>query len=517
MTNKLNPIICAALTAGALFIYSLPCAADIKAVNENIKAGEEICVDNIDEKGAAFDNGEKATESRASIFPATGVVINLEKIGLNVRTKPWGTILGVLPNSARVTVTGVSGEWYQIEYKGRTAYAYKTYIAINNGAQTEAVSDKDSGKSTGRISDKTIYEITADKKAEKISNGNNNSNNTNEAGRKNVDREAAGEAGIKNNDGNDNNNGNGNYDENERKNGNYGKNGEAGTKNNNDNDGKDKPGTSSAGNDIQTAGATPAEKDMQISGKSQKGGAAFMAATASLSRQAREEEIKKAVLNGNTPSFLNKFKEVRVKKVLSDGKEHTISYFAAPDYLAVGNDSDYVRTPMSPVTAQQIADKLGCMLPTAKMVDDIYAQASTKLNPQPMSSGNYPNWQNQMMKSEFYAEHQKLVQSQAAKVGHKDGELAAGHKKDIIISNSLNAHPDRVIIYGWQLKGGKNIQPLSWIHENSYADYSHGVRLIKREMIVDGVKMDSAAVLKDTVLSALLSKEGAMKDIRAAR
>lgn len=472
MTNKFNPIICAALTAGALFIYSLPCAADIKTVNENIKAGEVICVDNIDEKGAAFDNGEKATESWASIFPAAGVVINLEKIGLNVRTKPWGTILGVLPNSARVTVTGVSGEWYQIEYKGRTAYAYKTYVAINN--DIKELSGKDSAKIPGRITDKN-----SDKPASEISADISGNKNNEAAGRKNVNKEAAGEAGIKNND--------------------------------------NKPGTSSAEKDMQTPGVTPAEKDMQICGKSQKGGAAFMASTVSLSRQAREEEIKKAVLSGNTPSFLNKFKEVRVKKVLSDGKEHTISYFAAPDYLAIGNDSDYVRTPMSPVTAQQIADKLGCMLPTAKMVDDIYAQASTKLNPQPMSSGNYPNWQNRMMKSEFYAEHQKLVWSQAAKVGHKDGELAAGHKKDVIISNSLNAHPDRVIIYGWQLKGGKNIQPLSWIHENSYADYSHGVRLIKREMIVDGVEMDSAAVLKDPVLSALLSKEGAMKDISAAR
>jgi len=248
-----------------------------------------------------------------------------------------------------------------------------------------------------------------------------------------------------------------------------------------------------------------------------EGGKSFMAKTESLSRQAREEEIKKAILSGNTPSFLNKFKEIKIKKVLSDGKEHTISYFAAPDYLAVGNDSDFVRTPMNPITAQQIADKLGCMLPTAKMVDDIYAQAATKLSPQPMSSGNYPGWQNRMMKSEFYNEHQRLVQTQISKTAHKNGELVAGHKKDVIVSNSLNSHPDKVIIYGWQLKGGKNIQPLSWIHENTYADYSHGVRLIKRKMIVDGVEMDSADILKDPVLSALLSKEGAVKNISASR
>jgi hypothetical protein len=462
MTKKLKPVICALITAGALGLYSLPCAADITAVKENIKSGGEICIDGIDEKGTAFEGKTEDGAGKTSVFPAAGVVINLEKIGLNVRTKPWGTILGVLPNSAAVTVTGVSGEWYIIEYKGRTAYAYKTYIALN--------------KKTAESEDEKTY-INPDKTSF------NTSDNS-------ISQDRTADTGIANG---------------------------------NESSGADRTGGNEAAGE---AGTIPGEKifnkksfdekDSQISGN-QKGGAAFMAATATMSRQAREEEIKKAILAGNTPSFLNKFKEIKVKKVLSDGKEHTISYFAAPDYLSIGTDSDYVRTPMSPVTAQQIADKLGCMLPTAKMVDDIYAQASTKLNPQPMSSGNYPNWQNRMMKSEFYAEHQKLVQSQTAKIGHKDGELSAGHKKDVIISNSLNAHPDRVIIYGWQMKGGKNIQPLSWIHENSYADYSHGVRLIKREMIVDGVKMDSAAVLKDPVLSSLLSKEGAMKDIRAAR
>ncbi len=501
MTKKLKPVICALITASALGLYSLPCAADITAVKKNIKSGEEICVDGIDEKGTAFEGKTEGDAGKTSIFPAAGVVINLEKIGLNVRTKPWGTILGVLPNSAAVTVTGVSGQWYIIEYKGRTAYAYKTYIALNKKTaesedektyiNSEKTSFNTSGNLSGRIS-KPDDGITPESASRKMTAGKRISSFP--------DGPADADNSISQN-----------------------KTADTGIANGNESSGADRTdGNEAAGE----AGTIPGEKifnekifdekDSQISGN-QKNGAAFMAATATMSRQAREEEIKKAILAGNTPSFLNKFKEIKVKKVLSDGKEHTISYFAAPDYLAVGNDSDYVRTPMSPVTAQQIADKLGCMLPTAKMVDDIYAQASTKLNPQPMSSGNYPNWQNRMMKSEFYTEHQKLVQSQTAKIGHKDGELAAGHKKDVIISNSLNAHPDRVIIYGWQMKGGKNIQPLSWIHENSYADYSHGVRLIKREMIVDGVKMDSAAVLKDPVLSALLSKEGAMKDIRAAR
>ena len=485
MIKNLKPLIYALITAGALGFYSSPCAAGINEVEESIDSGEQISVDSVDETGAAFS--EKASEDgESSIFPAAGVVINLEKIGLNVRLKPWGTILGVLPNSARITVTGVSGEWYQIEYKGHTAYAYKTYIALNEkAAETEGGSTAVSGTKT---SGGGVKKPAGQKRIAGPADGLNSTDGDIAAKPKTQGKTAKPAKPA------------------------------TSAKPADDDNGPAISGKDDASENETAGGAgtNPNENMTQATGD-RKGGKSFMDSTGSMSRAAREEAIKKEILAGNTPSFLKNFKEIKVTKKLSDGREHSISYFAAPDYLAVGSDSDYVRTPMSPVTAQQIADKLGCMLPTAKMVDDIYAQAETKLSPQPMSSGNYPNWQNRMMKSEFYNEHQKLVQSQAAKTGHHDGELVAGHKKDVIISNSLDSHKDKVIIYGWQLKGGKNIQPLSWIHENSYADYSHGVRLIKREMIVDGVKMDSAAVLKDPVLSALLSKEGAMKDIRAAR
>lgn len=433
------------IAAGTLQAFSPPCSGSVNAVAESI-GSETICSDALNDDGSAYIAGASV---EVSIFPAAGTVINLEKIGLNVRTKPWGAIVGVLANSSKVVVTGESGEWYRINYKGRAAYAYKTYISLGSAAaKNKAKKENQPLKRIGAPEPESLPEPAA---------------------------------------------------------------------NNIKNDGVDfQPENGEIQNktDETTGGADPALPETIGAGE---GGKSFMAKTETLSRQAREEEIKKAVLSGNTPSFLKNFKEIKIKKVLSDGKEHTITYFAAPDYLAVGNDSDFVRTPMNPITAQQIADKLGCMLPTSKMVDDIYAQASTKLSPQPMSSGNYPGWQNRMMKSEFYNEHQRLVQTQISKTGHKNGELVAGHKKDVIVSNSLDSHPDKVIIYGWQLKGGKNIQPLSWIHENTYADYSHGVRLIKRKMIVDGVETDSADILKDPVLSALLSKEGAVKNISATR
>ncbi|MFO1512715.1 MAG: hypothetical protein U1F83_07355 [Verrucomicrobiota bacterium] len=60
------------------------------------------------------------------------------------------------------------------------------------------------------------------------------------------------------------------------------------------------------------------------------------------------------------------------------------TYYVTPDYLAVGTDADYFLTPLTPLTAQFIADQLDCTLPTRKMVDAIYAAAAVKFAPSPI-------------------------------------------------------------------------------------------------------------------------------------
>ena len=80
---------------------------------------------------------------------------------------------------------------------------------------------------------------------------------------------------------------------------------------------------------------------------------------------------------GNVPPFLRKLLPVDVAAGTVKA-----SYFVAPDYLAIGSDDDFFLTPLTPLTAQAIADRLDCVLPTPKMVDDIYANATVKLKPE---------------------------------------------------------------------------------------------------------------------------------------
>jgi peptidoglycan hydrolase-like protein with peptidoglycan-binding domain len=235
-------------------------------------------------------------------------------------------------------------------------------------------------------------------------------------------------------------------------------------------------------------------------------GSEFIERTRHLSRPQREQAILDEIRKGNVPGFLRNFQQLELSARGSDGQMHTATVKVLPDYLAIGSDEDFVRIPMSSLTAQQIADAFGCVLPTRKLVDEVYRQSDVKLTPIPMKPTS------QMMSNEYYLQHQRKIEAQRA--GKPLGALTSGHKKDVVLSNVLDAKPDRVAIYGWHQPNGKPIQPLSTVHENTYADYSHGARLIGGTMVVDGVERSVADVLRDPVLSALLSDEGPIRNPR---
>ncbi|MBI2378386.1 MAG: CHAP domain-containing protein [Deltaproteobacteria bacterium] len=225
-----------------------------------------------------------------------------------------------------------------------------------------------------------------------------------------------------------------------------------------------------------------------------------------LSPAQREAVILREIESGNVPDFLRQPKEVDVSFVDAKGARHEGRVRVMPDYLAVGSNDDFVRVPMTPKTAQAIADRFDCILPTRKLVNDIHREASVKLVPEPMTKDRE--------KVATFEEHDRRI---ARQLGSREpGELVSGHKKDLVVSAQLSRHPDRVAIYGWHRTDGKPIQPLSTIHDASYVDYSHGVRLISGTMILDGREVRVADVLADPKLSGILSDEGAIMSARAA-
>ncbi len=100
-------------------------------------------------------------------------------------------------------------------------------------------------------------------------------------------------------------------------------------------------------------------------------------------KSARDEKILDEIVSGNIPRFLRQGTVVTVKFTGKDKKEHTIHYQVMREYLTVGNTRDHVIVPLIPATAQRIADKFGCILPTRKMVDQIFNAATVKLSALP--------------------------------------------------------------------------------------------------------------------------------------
>ena len=183
--------------------------------------------------------------------------------------------------------------------------------------------------------------------------------------------------------------------------------------------------------------------------------------------------------------------------------KHRGRFFVASDYFAIGTPEDYVRLPLTPGAAQSVANTKSMLLPTAKMVEDIWRASTVKLRPSPLVPNKGANLGQ-------YTDHSRVVDGQIPQGGA--GSLTSGHKKDVILSNIWK--PGKVVIYGWHRPDGTFIQPKSNIHGDFYVDYSHGIRLLSPNMEVDGQSMAVEDVLESSELALLLSSEGPIRRVR---
>jgi len=237
-------------------------------------------------------------------------------------------------------------------------------------------------------------------------------------------------------------------------------------------------------------------------------GSQFVQQIWSVAKSTREQMLLTEMTSGNIPDFLRKFVPVTITATINS-VPHTATYYVMPDYLAIGSDADFVRLPMGPRTAQAVGDAFECIMPTRKMVNDIWSAAPCKLAPHPYSPSVY-----NIESVEVFNMSNTYIEGQRIAAGASLGTLIAGTKKDVVVTAQLATHPGKVAIYGWHQLNGQPIQPLYLGHTITYMDYSHGIRLVKRVMLVDGQPMLVEDVLKDPVLSVLISDEGVVNDPR---
>lgn len=232
-------------------------------------------------------------------------------------------------------------------------------------------------------------------------------------------------------------------------------------------------------------------------------GSAVMASVGNGSGSGRDNRMVQEALAGNVPSHIRDLQPVTFNGNVG-GRSVEVTICVTPDYLAIGSDSDHVRVPMGLPAALRIADAFDMMLPTTTMVDAIYQQADVRVAPSPMTPGSA------MSSTNYFLQHDQTIDGQFARAGARDGMLVAGHKKDLVIANRLSRNPGRVAIYGWHRTNGRAIQPLSTVHGEYYADYSHGIRLVSRTAFVDGRAVDLRDLLTDDRYAGFLNGDGTL-------
>jgi hypothetical protein len=191
------------------------------------------------------------------------------------------------------------------------------------------------------------------------------------------------------------------------------------------------------------------------------------------------------------------------------------------DALKIGG----VRINASATVQQQIADALGCLLPTPKVFDAMWLARAATLSPVtlPISSTTAAMVQaSQKLDAELAAlgnpagivVQQKtwvltnvLTTTKAANYGFFVIPNQPGYKWNGIGTDPCASFP-------MQPQLGRVIQSVGTAHDPSHVDYSQECWLMQRRCTVDGQPADLAAVLQDPALSALVSSEGPLRILR---
>lgn len=207
--------------------------------------------------------------------------------------------------------------------------------------------------------------------------------------------------------------------------------------------------------------------------------------------------------------------------VVSDANGHHGEFQVFADALKL----DGVRFGAGARLAQQIADVLGCLLLTPRLLDLMYEQAAMVLDPFPLGTED-------MMGLARFEKHSGLIDEALTKAGYSDG-IVQSIGKPWMLDNDLLVHPGRAENYGWHLPKGVGpywqgihlnptaslpdvlcIQPRSWAHGLDQGDYSEVVILVSKACSVDGQPADLGQVLQDPELAPLASHQGVLKLLR---
>lgn len=202
--------------------------------------------------------------------------------------------------------------------------------------------------------------------------------------------------------------------------------------------------------------------------------------------------------------------------VTSDYQGHHGEFLVTTDALSI----EGVRISVSAALQQTIADRLGCLLLTAKLADLVWLQRGVTLLPQPQSITS---------SSPGMIKESRLIDAALSQAGPSASPLIQTVGKHWILDNDTLSHPGKACNYGWHFPGGsfagskwgaavtpglRLIQDRGWFHDINHKDYSQTCCLVHRSCKIDGATRDLAEVYGNPQLAPLVSHQGALSVLR---
>ena len=244
-----------------------------------------------------------------------------------------------------------------------------------------------------------------------------------------------------------------------------------------------------------------------------------------------EELVYREVTHGNVPDFMRpeNFREITVETQIA-GRTISAKVRVCPDYLAIGNNDDFFRVPLSPITARRIADRFGFVLPTQRLTDVIDTEARSVggflpfndapeiarrvTNPRtghsvfdgeqgkPWNLAAYGYYEGiWMLTPAFAIKQNEMINSDLVRAGSPP--FRSGMKKEVLYDplafvESHEGGPP-VVIYR------QGIQGLSNWHNETYHDYSHGIRFLSSDVHLtiterDGSRHEQTMSMRDALM-----------------
>jgi peptidoglycan hydrolase-like protein with peptidoglycan-binding domain len=223
-------------------------------------------------------------------------------------------------------------------------------------------------------------------------------------------------------------------------------------------------------------------------------GADFAASLPESDILAREQAVLEAIRQGlhQEPLWL---------ELESRFNGHEARLFVMADALRIGNAEDAIRVTLTAASAQRVADHFDAVLPTTRICDLVWAQARVRISPCTQTPDAKMAFTSRMLR------HSREVDE---KVRGRPG-LVENVGKHWVLSNALEGKPGVAANYGWFRPNGVPIQTLGTRHNLHHVDYSQVVRLVRRDLVVDGRVRDIEDVGRDPTLHGLISTEAPLR------